>query len=48
MVLSKRTSPHVTSFIDADVTETRQLEKLNKGKILVCRRSETYPYTYLY
>jgi 2-oxoglutarate dehydrogenase E2 component (dihydrolipoamide succinyltransferase) len=35
MVLSKRTSPHVTSFIDADVTRLVTWRNANKEKFLV-------------
>ncbi len=34
MVISKRTSPHVTSFIDADVTRLMNWRNTNKGKFL--------------
>ena len=34
MVLSKRTSPHVTSFIDADVTRLVNWRNANKEKFL--------------
>jgi 2-oxoglutarate dehydrogenase E2 component (dihydrolipoamide succinyltransferase) len=35
MVLSKRTSPHVTSFIDADVTRLMTWRNANKEKFMV-------------
>jgi 2-oxoglutarate dehydrogenase E2 component (dihydrolipoamide succinyltransferase) len=35
MVMSKRTSPHVTSFIDADVTRLMNWRNANKDKFLV-------------
>ena len=34
MVMSKRTSPHVTSFIDADVTKLVNWRNANKDKFL--------------
>ena len=34
MVMSKRTSPHVTSFIDADVTRLVNWRNANKEKFL--------------
>ena len=40
MVLSKRTSPHVTSFIDADVTRLVNWRNANKEKFLASERQK--------
>ncbi len=42
MVLSKKTSPHVTSFIDADVTKLVNWRNSIKDKFFSSRGSETY------
>ena len=48
MVMSKQTSPHVTSFVEADVTTLVNWRNRIKSDFKKTRRSEHYLYAYFY
>ena len=48
MVKSKRVSPHVTSFLEADITALADWRETSKGALPEKGTGETHFYTYFY